>query len=152
MRVESRFLSRFSATRNPPSLLVTNYKRLYVWNREDQWEPLWLDVQGLADALVEDSAAGSRPFVIDEGAIEPHFMGAVILKISGKTPKLARQCRVIDGQQRLTTLQMLLVAAERSIRDLDENYADRLLDLITNPRRSYGDRSSMFDLTRIGHR
>lgn len=128
------------------SYLVPNYQRLYVWSREDQWEPLWLDVQNLADALVKNSSDRSPPSGIDESAVEPHFMGAVVLKISGKTPKLARQWRVIDGQQRLTTLQLLLLAAERAIRNLDENYADRLLDLITNARRGYEDGGSTYDL------
>ena len=71
------------------SYLVPNYQRLYVCSREDQWEPLWLDVQGLADALVKDAATRSQPSGIDERVVEPHFMGAVVLKISGKTKKLA---------------------------------------------------------------
>lgn len=118
--------------------LVPNYQRLYVWREEDQWEPLWLDVRVLADALVNHAGRSDTEDEIDESAVEPHFMGAVVLKIGGSTPDLATQWRVIDGQQRLTTLQLLLVAAERAIRGLDEIRADRLLDLISNPGRRYG--------------
>ena len=42
-------------------------------------------------------------------------MGAVVFKISGFTPDLARQYRVIDGQQRLTTLQILMAAAASAL-------------------------------------
>ena len=67
---------------------------------------------------------------------EPHFLGAVVLKMSGSTPDLARQWRVIDGQQRLTTLQLLLAAAvtelesaglvppANRLRQLTANFAD----------------------------
>lgn len=38
-------------------------------------------------------------------------MGAVVFKISGATPDLAMKYRAIDGQERLTTLQILMAAA-----------------------------------------
>ena len=116
--------------------LVPNYQRIYVWDEEDQWDPLWLDVQGLAEALLEDARTRTQPTGIDENAVDSHFMGAVVLKGSGITPDLATQFRVVDGQQRLTTLQLLLTAAEREIRPLHATYADRLLDLISTPERS----------------
>ena len=90
--------------------VVPNYQRLYVWNREDQWEPLWSDVSEIANRLFQDAEARSSENVNPDSA-EPHFLGAVVLKMSGSTPDLARQWRVIDGQQRLTTLQLLLAAA-----------------------------------------
>ena len=86
----------------------------------------------MASAQAQFDLAQQQAEGIHQRAIEPHFMGAVVLKSSGNTPDLATQWRVIDGQQRLTTLQLLLAATERSIRSLDEKYADRLLDLITN--------------------
>ncbi len=116
--------------------LVPNYQRIYVWGEEDQWEPLWLDVRGLADALLKNALARIQPTGIDENAVDSHFMGAVVLKGSGITPDLATQFRVVDGQQRLTTLQLLLTAAEREIRPLHTTYADRLLDLICTPGRN----------------
>lgn len=85
--------------------IVPNYQRLYVWNRDDQWEPLWSDVRDIAEELADS----------DHDRVEPHFMGAVVFKISGSTPDLARQYRVIDGQQRLTTLQLLVAAAASAL-------------------------------------
>ena len=94
--------------------IVPNYQRLYVWSRDDQWEPLWSDVRDIAEELTEN-AAGTELADADHDAVEPHFMGAVVFKISGATPDLARKYRVIDGQQRLTTLQILMAAAASAL-------------------------------------
>ncbi len=94
--------------------IVPNYQRLYVWDEENQWEPLWLDVRDIAEELIE-SAAGTELAGADHDGVEPHFMGAVVFKISGSTPDLARKYRVIDGQQRLTTLQILMAAAASAL-------------------------------------
>lgn len=79
------------------------FQRPYVWDREPNWEPLWEAVRGVA----EQHLNGAR-------RIRPHFLGAVVLNQlpvpTGGVP--ARE--LIDGQQRLTTLQLLLAA----IRDL----------------------------------
>ncbi len=113
--------------------VVPNYQRLYVWNQEDQWEPLWSDVEDIANDLVRDAIRRGRENV-DPDSVESHFLGAVVLKISGSTPDLARQLRVIDGQQRLTTLQILMGAA---VSELDRHElttpAKRLRNLIVNP-------------------
>lgn len=93
--------------------VVPLYQRPYVWDREKQWEPLWEDVRSVADRQLDGSPANDSI---------PHFLGAVVLEqalvSSGKVP--ARS--VIDGQQRLTTLQ-LLIAAARSV--AAEREADR---------------------------
>jgi hypothetical protein len=94
--------------------IVPNYQRLYVWNRDDQWEPLWSDVRDIAEELIE-SAAGTELADADADGVEAHFMGAVVFKISGATPDLAMKYRVIDGQQRLTTLQILMAAAASAL-------------------------------------
>ena len=35
--------------------LVPKYQRQYVWNLENQWEPLWLDVIEIASVIYEDA-------------------------------------------------------------------------------------------------
>ena len=106
--------------------VVPLFQRPYVWNREEQWEPLWEDILSKATQV-----AGERsPY--------PHFLGAVVLnqvKVYGKSLDAAE---VIDGQQRLTTLQLFLAA----FRDLAvgagaTRLAEVLADLTTN--RHIGD-------------
>ena len=119
--------------------VVPNYQRLYVWNREDQWEPLWSDVADIANDLVDEALRRDSENV-DPDSVESHFLGAVVLKMSGNTPDLARQLRVIDGQQRLTTLQLLLGAAVTELECAElATPADRLRELAANSSRSAPD-------------
>ena len=69
--------------------------------------PLWSDVEDKATALVNYAAMRDSESV-EPGLVEAHFMGAVVLKMSGSTPDLARQLRVIDGQQRLTSAPIVV--------------------------------------------
>ena len=128
--------------------VVPSYQRLYVWNREDQWEPLWADVKDIATVLVNDAAVRDSESV-EPGSVEAHFLGAVVLKMSGNTPDLARQLRVIDGQQRLTTLQLLVAAAVTELEGVRLSIlANRLRQLTTNSSRSA---SSANDSYKISH-
>ena len=112
--------------------VVPSYQRLYVWNQEDQWDPLCSDVETIANVLVRE-AAFRNAGVVESSLVEDHFLGAVVLKMSGHTPDLARQLRVIDRQQRLTTLQLLLVATVTELRAIGlTDPADRLMDLTAN--------------------
>ena len=116
--------------------VVPSYQRLYVWNREDQWDPLWSDVEDIANILLEDAETRGIESV-EPDVVGSHFLGAVVLKMSGNTPDLARQLRVIDGQQRLTTLQLLVAAAVTELEHAGLfNPADRLKELTANASRS----------------
>lgn len=80
--------------------VVPPYQRLYVWDRDGQWAPLWVDITNIAKALVIGAT------------VPPHFFGAIVLKKSeGITDADENVYRVIDGQQRLTTMQLLIAAA-----------------------------------------
>lgn len=85
---------------------VPLFQRPYVWNQEEQWEPLWEDISGLLDRLR-----------LREGddQVASHFLGTIVLEqAKNPTGSLPRR-EVIDGQQRLTTLQLLLKAAEHAL-------------------------------------
>ena len=116
--------------------VVPNYQRLYVWNLEDQWAPLWSDVEEIADLLVHNSASVDSE-IVDPNSVEAHFLGAVVLKMSGNTPDLSRQLRIVDGQQRLTTLQLLIAASVTELERIGlTKSADRLRELMVNSSRS----------------
>lgn len=95
---------------------VPFYQRPYVWNLEEQWEPIWGDIAEKAANRLE----GVEP--------APHFLGAIVLEPQPSdglrgVPTL----HIIDGQQRLTTLQYILAAL--SI-ELVEHEAQSILPLI----------------------
>lgn len=83
---------------NPLRLVIPVYQRPYVWNESDQWGPLWTDIRRLAEQ------------VLVHGTTKPHFMGAVVVDYDPKPIDYAKCYVVVDGQQRLTTIQIFLEA------------------------------------------
>lgn len=83
---------------NPLRLVIPVYQRPYVWNESDQWGPLWTDIRRLAEQVLE------------HGTTKPHFMGAVVVDYDPKPIDYAKCYVVVDGQQRLTTIQIFLEA------------------------------------------
>lgn len=108
----------------PIQYRVPLFQRPYVWDRVKQWEPLWGDVEAVVNALVGAS---------DAGAVAPHFLGAVVFDKVIQPPGMVDASTVIDGQQRLTTLLLLINAARTVALELgDERAGLRFAQLIFN--------------------
>lgn len=74
------------------------FQRPYVWRQLKNWQPLWESIQELADQRV----GGTTP--------RPRFLGTIVLdQLPTPTGTITKR-QVIDGQQRLTTLQLALAA------------------------------------------
>lgn len=88
---------------------VPFYQRAYVWNREDQWERLWDDIRDKAEVRVT------------AGKTTAHFLGAVVLEPQPRAGLLGVETlHIIDGQQRITTLQYVLSALAIVVRTDDD--------------------------------
>ncbi|MDM8546930.1 DUF262 domain-containing protein [Candidatus Venteria ishoeyi] len=74
---------------------VPRFQRDYAWDTE-QWEELWDDISTLAKEHY-------------------HYMGYIVLQRMGK-----HDFQVIDGQQRLVTLSLIVLAAMKQIKNLIE--------------------------------
>lgn len=85
MKAEARSLTFLT---NEGSVKIPFFQRAYVWN-ENNWEDL------VSDLLETDKS---------------HFLGSLILKQAEVRSGEPKQVFVIDGQQRLTTLSILLRA------------------------------------------
>jgi hypothetical protein len=94
-----------------------------VWNQENQWEPLWADITRVAQRLL------AQPDVRHH----PHFLGAVVVQQVQNPTGSMQERTIIDGQQRMTTLQLLLDAlhAELALAGASQP-AMRLEALVTN--------------------
>ncbi len=99
---------------------VPLYQRPYVWRHvpndpeDDRLGPFWEDVKQTVDRLVEHEqllAAAGDPDKI--APMTPHFFGAVVIDQPEKVGGGVVAHEVIDGQQRLTTAQLLIAAAAR---------------------------------------
>ncbi len=122
----------------PVQYQVPLYQRPYVWTREKQWQPLWDDIRDTAERQRNGTEA-------DDDI--PHFLGAIVLEpVSGQGARIAAHW-IIDGQQRLTTL-MLLIAAARSIAADKgfEQQREAFTDLLYNRRHHVRDKGDEFKL------
>ena len=105
---------------------VPLFQRAYVWTLEDQWEPLWEDVERQAESCLTILAEG--------GQVQfTHFLGAVVLNVAKVLGRGLSRSEVIDGQQRLTTLQILLAALRDYARETGDEVAYDLERLTLNP-------------------
>jgi hypothetical protein len=107
----------------PQRLLVPLFQRPYVWSLESQWAPLWDDVRRLADR-----AAARQP-------VARHFLGAVVMQQQFGLGVDTLPIRIlIDGQQRLTTLQLLLDAVHAELAAVGATAAAAQIEpLVANP-------------------
>ncbi|EMX9182414.1 DUF262 domain-containing protein [Citrobacter sedlakii] len=83
----------------PNKYIVPRFQRDYAWD-VGQWEDLWGDIDSLDD----------------EGF---HYMGYIVLQ-----QKEQYQHEIIDGQQRLVTLSIIVLAAMKAIKTLIDNGED----------------------------
>ena len=90
---------------------VPVYQRPYVWNLENQWQLLWDDIEATARRLAQERVAGHAKHEVEavaDQAASPHFLGAIVVEDLPVRTGAVTTRLVVDGQQRLTTLQLLL--------------------------------------------
>ena len=86
---------------------VPKYQRDYSWG-EEQWDELWQDILAIYEQ--------------EPQAREQHYMGYLVLQ-----KQEINAFTIIDGQQRLTTLSLLVLAALQILQaSTDENDAQRI--------------------------
>ena len=85
---------------NGKTYTVPPYQRDYSWKR-DQWEDLWNDI------------------LIIESANSVHYMGSIVLQNMGD-----KHFHVIDGQQRFSTLTLIVLAVINQLNSLIEKEVD----------------------------
>jgi hypothetical protein len=76
---------------------VPPFQRDYSWT-EDEWDDLWQDISAM----------------FEEGGEPSHYMGYLVLQSSSDS----KQFDIIDGQQRITTISVMILAALGRLQDL----------------------------------
>ncbi|WP_188711015.1 GmrSD restriction endonuclease domain-containing protein [Microbacterium faecale] len=105
----------------PTRLVVPLFQRPYVWSRESQWQPLCEDIVRLIEVIDRH----------DQNAT--HFLGAIVIQQVPTSLGVLPTWNVIDGQQRLTTLQLFLNAMYSSFEYRGfSSLARRILPLTEN--------------------
>lgn len=116
--------------------VIPTFQRDYEWTREGQWELLFEDLDSVAGRLgaarVEAEATGSSQ-ARAERSVAPHFLGAVVCdQLPSPTGGLTLSA-VIDGQQRLTTLQLLVRGVLDVLQETGSGRARQVKRLLENP-------------------
>jgi len=94
--------------------IVPMFQRLYVWQQIPQWETLWEDIVEKAELQLKRITSNA------------HYLGAVIIEgVRPSSPREVKRFLVIDGQQRLTTIQLLLCSYRDFVRKNDWTTLDR---------------------------
>ncbi|MEI7489450.1 MAG: DUF262 domain-containing HNH endonuclease family protein, partial [Chryseobacterium sp.] len=106
---------------NGVSYQIPPFQRDYSWG-EEEWEELWHDIRD----------------TVKEGGESVHYMGYLVLRSYEKSDTEVVY-DVIDGQQRLTTLSLIVLAALKNLRNLviENTDADNNTKRIEELRRTY---------------
>ncbi len=111
------------------------FQRPYTWDEDKNWLPLWDDLRQAAERAEAVAATEAGP---DEQ--QELFLGALVTQHRPPVPKRVPTKQVIDGQQRMTTLQVFFASAHRVAHELGAtDAADSFRTLIRNPVSSESD-------------
>ncbi|GHS04546.1 DUF262 and DUF1524 domain-containing protein [Helicobacter pylori] len=150
MKAEATPLLKFIKDNQKNQLVIPNYQRLYSWEKE-QCKELWDDIIKIGG----------------NDKMDGHFIGSILYVLDGITHS-DNALLIIDGQQRLTTITLLLIALRNHLSDevkrkeiedhylinsdkdgdkkfrliLSESDRDTLLSLIDKDRRKPSEPSS----------
>src|SRR3990172_13152841 len=84
--------------------VIPIFQRPYVWQQDEQWDPLWEDIRNLAEQCIEELSDVKSPNAPIEKNIRAHFLGPIVLQqIPTKATDIDRR-EIIDGQQRMITI------------------------------------------------
>lgn len=101
--------------------LIPLYQRQYAWSVSPQLELLWEDIERAVVRLKTDRQTAT-----------PHFMGAIVISQVKTFGKQVQAFEVIDGQQRLTTFQLLLAALRDVANAHGSDYGQEVNKLLFN--------------------
>ena len=138
--IDARIVDLYTMFEPSISYRIPQFQRPYAWGKDGQWKPLWDDIRAVAVRCLNEKK--------DEKKIRPHFMGAIVLQQQNSNSGEVAKRIVVDGQQRLTTLQLLIKAVEQAFRSQDDIIrADEFRRLIVNQERYWdGDSNNAFKI------
>lgn len=115
--------------------IIPTFQRDYEWTLEGQWRLLFEDLESTADRLVEVRTSGVEGPTLrsKEQSISPHFLGAIVCaSLPFATGGVALRS-VIDGQQRLTTIQLLIRGLLDVLLEVGSERAKSVRRMLFNP-------------------
>ena len=109
------------ANRGDIQYVLPHFQREYRWE-EKHWKTLWDDAMLTYDALPRD----------DKGRFPEHFLGALVVVPDNKASGIVPIYRLVDGQQRLTTISLLLCALGSAVQKSHPAVSRQIRRLLIN--------------------
>ena len=122
--------------------LIPLFQRGYVWTLAHQVQPLWQDITDRVDALREHRENARKVGGAEKlKPLRKHFLGAIIVGAPVSVDKGVSTREVIDGQQRTTTLQIMLLAFRDALKDVDDEALDDDVKVLTHNKGNFQSKS-----------
>lgn len=118
--MEGGKVTLYEVLRGRKVLEIPVYQRNYDW-RVSHCMRLFNDIELACDARKEPEIHTTNP---------RHFLGSIVVEEDDSD---ITKMKVIDGQQRLTTVYLVVLSAYNIVRECGENTDRGLLDLVLNP-------------------
>lgn len=140
MKAESLRINKVFSAGGDVHYILPHFQREYAWEK-DNWQTLVKDIFGVYD-------------VYDDKKPPEHFMGALVVINDGTRNGTVPVFRLVDGQQRLTTISLFLHALAQLVKESDPKLYKRIQRILVNedepdllyykllPTRKYGDQDS----------
>lgn len=140
MKADSLKIAKVFSGGGDVHYVLPHFQREYAWDKEN-WQILLDDVLGVYN-------------IYDEKAPPEHFMGTLVVINDGVQHGVIPVFRLVDGQQRLTTISLMLCALGRLIKESHPTLNKKIQKLLVNedeqndlyykllPTTKYGDRLS----------
>ncbi|WP_020112226.1 DUF262 domain-containing protein [Rhodococcus sp. 114MFTsu3.1] len=134
MKAETRELVQVVTT--PTQYVIPTFQRDYEWTEQGQWALLFEDLVAAVDRLEDARAKAVQvnlPAAVLEKNVAPHFLGAVVCEQLPSSTGGVDKRTVIDGQQRLTTLMLLLRGVLDVLVERESELSGTINRLLWNP-------------------
>jgi uncharacterized protein with ParB-like and HNH nuclease domain len=119
MRADSLKISKVFSSGGDVHYFLPHFQREYAWEKVN-WQTLLNDVL----ALYEEYNPEKEP---------EHFMGSLVVINDGTRSGTIPAFKLVDGQQRLTTISLMMCALGRMVKDTYPNLYKKIQKLVTNP-------------------
>lgn len=138
MKADSLRIGKVFSTGGDVHYILPHFQREYAWEKEN-WQTLLNDVFGVYE-------------VYDDKEPPEHFLGTLVVINDGTRNGTVPVFRLVDGQQRLTTISLILCALGRLIQESHPALSRKIRRLLVNdeeggdlyfklmPTTKYGDR------------
>ena len=129
--------------------VLPHFQREYAWGK-DNW-----------DALLNDALAIYQEYLPPK--VPEHFLGSLVVIEDGMQDGMIPVFKLVDGQQRLTTISLVLCALREIVKDSTPQLHKKIQKMLVNdteadqvrfkllPTAKYGDRQAYIDIIDGGH-